>query len=417
MKPFVTLSLAVLVFLSFGCSQNGDVPNIDGHWRAVWISQGGEVPSDFVFKTTEDGRLEGEVHNSVEVIPFSRIERIGSHINLYIDGFESLISADISPDGQSMIGNWSKRVGAPVGLPFQALKGDLERFPIDMYPPLKGEAPIQDISGSWKYIWEGGSPDDYMVMTCRQEGDKVTASVRSPIGDWRWMEGIYRNGRLRLSLFNGTWVFLLSAEMDAGGTLHGTWVKSANMPYKWSATREEVTLTDPFTLSKLTNDEGIFRFSFPLADSPEVKVSHDDPRFEGRPLVVAFTTTGCPNGHDNAALISKLYKDYHDRGLEVLFINYEFVDELNLIQTRVKRFREMYDLPFPIAYSLAKNKAEAGKELPDLERFIAHPTTFFLDANGRMSAIHTGMDGPGTGEHHVKLEQRYRSIIESLLKP
>jgi len=417
MKPFAIVSLAVLFFLPFGCARSDDTPDINGHWRAVWISQGGEVPSDFVFRTGEDGLLQGEVHNGDEVIPFTRIESSGRHINLYLDGFESLISADIAPDGGSMIGNWSKRVGAPVGLPFQAVKGDLARFPLDRYPPLEGTAPIQDITGSWKYLWKGGSPDDFMVMTCRQEGDRVTASVRSPIGDWRWLEGIYRNGRLRLSLFNGTWVFLLSAEMDASGTLHGTWVKSANMPYEWSATREDVTLTDPFTISRLTNDEGVFRFSFPLAETPEVRVSQDDPRFKGRPLVVAFTTTGCPNGHDNAALISKLYKDYHERGLQVLFVNYEFVDELDLIQTRVERFRRLYDLPFPIAFSLAKNKAEAGRELPDLERFIAHPTTFILDAAGRVAAIHTGMDGPGTGEHYVRLEQRYRSIIESLLKP
>jgi len=417
MKKLPFLFLSFLLLLPIGCSQKEGVPVIDGHWRAVWISQGGEVPSEFVFRTTENGSLEGEVHNATEVIKFSRIERNGKHINLYIDSFESLISVDISEDGQNMTGNWSKQVGAPVGLPFKASKGDLDRFPKDKYLPLAEEAPIQDISGTWKYIWEDGSPEDYLVMTCKQEGEKVTASIRSPIGDWRWLDGVYRNGRLWLSLFNGTWVFLVSAEMDQNGVLHGSWVKSANMPYKWYATREEVTLTDPFTISKLNNDKGIFRFKFPLVESPEVMVSNNDPAFKGGPLVMALTTTGCPNGHDNAVLLSKMYKDYHKKGLHMLFVNYEFVDDLNLIQTRVKRFRELYDLPFSIAYSLAKNKAEAGKELRDLESFIAYPTTIFFNADGKVVAIHTGMDGPGTGEHYIRLEQRYRSIIESLLKP
>ena len=418
MKNLIYSILILSLLIPFGCRKEPPLQDIDGHWRAVWLSQGGEIPCDFIFKTSENGELRGEVHNAEEVIPFSRIERSGPHINLFIDIYECLISADIAEDGRSMTGNWSKKVGGtPVGLPFDAFRGDLDRFPVEKYPTLEGTAPIQDVSGTWKYVWDGGSPDEYMVMTFRQTGDRVTASVRSVFGDWRWLEGIYRNGRLRLSMFNGTWVSLLSAEMDRDGTLRGICVKRADAPRAWHAVREDVDLPDPFAIARLNNREGLFRFEYPLADSPETRISQNDPRFQGRPLVVAFTSSGCPNGHDNAALLSKMYRDYHQNGLEMLFVNYEFDDDLSIIQTRVRRFRDAFDLPIPIAYSLAKNKAAAGEELPDLERFVAHPTTFFLNREGRVAAIHTGMDGPATGGFYVKLEQKYRKIIESLLRP
>jgi hypothetical protein len=379
------------------------------------MSQVGEVPGDFYFKTTEDGSLEGEIHNATEVIPFSKIEKTGNHINLYNEEFESLISADIAEDGQSMSGKWSKEVGLPVEMPFKAVKGDEERFPIEKYPPLGGKAPIQDITGTWKYLWEDGDPEDYSVITFKQEGEKVTASVRSAIGDWRWLEGIYRNGRLRMSLFNGTWVFLLSGEMDEKGVFHGIWVKSSNPPYKWFATKEEITLPDPFQLSQLTNNDGLFRFEFPSSDDPTQLINQKDPELKGRPYVLALTTTGCPNGHDNAVLLSKLFKDYHNKGLNMLFVNYEMTKDLDLALERIKRFRRLYDLPFPIVYSMAMDKKEAGEELPDLKRFIAWPTALFIGADGRVKAIHTGMDGPATGEHYIRLGQRYRDIIENML--
>lgn len=410
--PVITLCVALLLLFScFGTKE----ASLDGHWRAVWMSQAGEVPGDFFFETAEDGTLKGEIHNAAEVLKFSRIEKEGNHINLYNDRFESLISADIAEDRLSMSGKWSKQVGLPVEMPFQAFKGDMDRFPVDKYPPLEGTAPIQDISGTWKYIWEEYDPEGYLVMTISQEGERVTASVRSAIGDWRWLEGIYRNGRLELSLFNGTWVFLISAKMDENGTFHGIWVKSSNPPNKWYATKEDIDLPDTFKLSRITSEDGSFRFEFPSADDPETMISNEDPRFKVKPYVLALTTTGCPNGHDNAELLSKLYKDYKDKGLHMLFINYEMTKDLDLTLTRIKRFRKLFDLPFPIAYSMAMNKKECGDELPDLERFIAWPTTLFIGTDGKVKAVHTGMSGPGTGKHYLRLEERYRAAIESLL--
>jgi hypothetical protein len=131
---------------------------------------------------------------------------------------------------------------------------------------------------------------------------------------------------------------------------------------------------------------------------------------------VALTTTGCPNGHDNAALLSKLYKDYHNQGLNMVFVNDEMTKDVDLTIARIKRFRKLYDLPFPIAYSLAMDKDAMSAELPDLKEFLAWPTTVFYGTDGRVAAIHTGMEGPATGPYYARLENRYRRIIESLLK-
>ncbi len=415
MKPKPTVCFFAFLILAWGCGGEKEA-GLDGHWRATWTSQAGEVPVDMVFKTTAAGELEGEIHNAAEVIKFSGIEKKGKHLDLFIEAFESLMSVDIAENGRSMSGKWAKQVGAGVGMPFKAIKTDEERFPLDKYPPAEGEAPIKDISGTWRWDWEGGDPDGYLVASFKQDGEKVTASVRSSIGDWRWLEGVYRNGRLWLSLFNGTWVFLVRAEMDAGGKLNGIWVKSSNEPIKWTAVKQDIDLPDVFTLTELTNDKNLLRFSYPSSDDPGKMISNSDPEFQGKPLVVALTTTGCPNGHDNAALLSKLYKEYHPKGLNMVFVNDEMTKNVELTIARIKRFRRLYDLPFPIAYSLAMNKKEMTAELPDLKRYVAWPTTVFYGPDGKVAAIHTGMEGPGTGPFYIRLENRYREIIESLLQ-
>jgi hypothetical protein len=408
--------LCLFLFLTLIWRCEGKDAVYDGHWRATWTSQAGEVPVDVYFKSTAGGELKGEVHNATEVIKFSRIEKKGSHLDLYIDGFESLISVDIAENGRSMSGRWSKQVGMPVGMVFQAIKTDEERFPVGKYPPPEGEAPIKNITGTWRWDFEGASPEDYLVADFRQNGEKVTASVRSTIGDWRWLDGVYRNGHLWLSLFNGTWVFLVKAEMDAAGRIHGVWVKSSNEPVKWIAVKQEIDLPDVFSLTTLTNNQGLLRFSYPSSDDLGKRISNSDPEFQGKPLVVALTTTGCPNGHDNAALLSKLYKDYHNQGLNMVFVNDEMTKDVDLTIARIKRFRKLYDLPFPIAYSLAMDKDAMSAELPDLKKFLAWPTTVFYGPDGRVTAIHTGMEGPATGPYYARLENRYRRIIESLLK-
>jgi len=413
MNPKISLYLVLALFLifSFSCQKQG---SLDGHWRAIWISSGGEIPADMFLRTNESGQLKAEVHNASEVIKFDRVQREKNHLDFFIDHFECEISADLAKDGKSMNGKWSKQTGTPNEMPFSAIKGDLERFPKDKYPPPTVKSIVDDISGTWKWRFEGDEYDS--VGMFKQEGEKVTGTVRAIDGDFRWLEGVYRNGLLLLSSFNGSWVFLFKAEMDENGIFRGFWARGPREPIKWQALKDETaTLPDTFNLTELSNKERLIRFQYPLAEDPQRLISPSDPEFSGKPLLVALTMTGCPNSHQNAELLSQLYKDYHEKGLNMLSVQFELIKDVARIQSRIKIFKQKYDLPFPVLFSFAMSKEEVAKEIPDLERFLAWPTVVFIGPDGKVDSIHTGFDGPATGEYYLKMVQGYRERIERLL--
>lgn len=412
MKTKYIIYLGILLIVISSCRGEKQI-SIDGHWRSVWMTSGGEVPVDMHLRTNESGQLEAEVHNVSEIVKFDRVQKRKNHIDFFIDRFECQISAELTEDEKSMAGEWSKQTGRPVQTPFFAEKGDFERFPKEKYMPLKERAVTDDISGTWRLRFEGDQYDS--VGLFHQDGERVTGTIRAIDGDFRWLEGVYRNGLLLLSHFNGSWAFLFKAEMDDKGTLNGIWARGPKKPIKWMAKKEEADLSDPFSLTKLTNKEGRFRFKYPLAENPQRFISNSDPEFKGKALVVALTMTGCPNSHDHADLLSMLYKEYHKRGLNMLSIQFELIKDIKRIQSRIKRFKKEHDLPFPVLFSLAMSKAEVAEEIPDLEKFLAWPTEVFIGPDGKVDCIYTGIDGPATGEYYTRMVKEYKSRIEKIL--
>lgn len=409
-KHFIYLVLVIICVVS--CTSQKQA-TLDGRWRAVWTTSGGEVPVDMYIKTEESGELKAEVHNVSEVVEFDRVQRKENHIDFFYDRFECQISAEIAEDGNSMKGTWSKQTGSPAQTPFHAEKGDLERFPLDKYGPPEGKAAMDDISGIWRVQFEG---DTYIsVGVFEQDGDKVTGTIRAIDGDFRWLEGVYRNGLLLLSHFNGSWAFIFRAEMDEEGNLDGYWARGPKNPVPWTGTKEDVDMPDPFSLTKLTNQEGRFQIKYPLGEDPQRFVSNSDPEFQGKPLLVALTMTGCPNSHDSADLLSQMYKEYHEKGLNILAVNFELIKDVEKIQTRLKRFKEQHELPIPVLFSFAMSKAEIAEEIPELEKFLAWPTVVFIGPDGMVDCIHTGIEGPATGKYHTQLVDEYRKRIGNLI--
>jgi thiol-disulfide isomerase/thioredoxin len=414
MKTKLAVIFILTVILAVGCTSKKG-PKLDGHWMASWESSGGEIPADMYIKTTENGEIEAEVHNDTEIVKFDRVLKTENHIDFYIDRYECMISADLSEDGMSMTGEWSKQTGTPNQMPFSAIKGDIERFPIEKYNPEPNDALLKDISGAWKVRFEGDKYDSMGLF--RQEGDRVTGTIRAIDGDFRFLEGIYRNGLLLLSSFNGTWVFIFRAEMDEQGLMKGYWARGPKPAVNWTATKEEPDYPDTWELTKLSNDDGVLSFSYPTADDSEQVISSSDPRFKGKPFLAAFYLSGCPNCHDSAEILSQLSKEFKGRDFEMAFIFYELTDRIERIKARVKLFLEEHDLPYPGLYSLAMSKKEIVQEIPDFRNFYAWPTVVFYNSEGKVAAIHTGVDGPATGEYHQKLIDQYRTKIEELLSP
>jgi hypothetical protein len=94
---------------------------------------------------------------------------------------------------------------------------------------------------------------------------------------------------------------------------------------------------------------------------------------------------------------------------------YEHFEDHDVAAEQIRKFREKLKIEYATLIAGISDKTEAGETLPSLNAVLAFPTTIFIDRGGRVRTIHTGFNGPGTGEHHEKLKAEMTSLVAKLL--
>jgi thiol-disulfide isomerase/thioredoxin len=117
-----------------------------------------------------------------------------------------------------------------------------------------------------------------------------------------------------------------------------------------------------------------FKFDFRLPDLNDKDVSLSD--LKGKVTIVDVWGTWCPPCLKEIPHFIGLYKKYHDRGLEIVGINYERADKAG-VQDAIKAFVEENKIPYPCVIG----DDETQGQIPDFEGF---PTTLFLDRAGKV---------------------------------
>lgn len=423
-RAALAICSAVAALAVGACSSPAPVPGTDaqlpGTWRAVLSSPGGELPFSLVIRDG-DKHLVASAVNGSEEAPFSSVDQQGDRVRLRIDWYDSEIDARLAADGRHLDGSWRKTVpGGLSELPFHALKGDDRRF---LPPAGPGPRPAvagvpSTVAGTWSAVFtdEGGS--QRAVGEFEQEGHHVTGTFLTPTGDYRYLEGDLHDGALRLSTFDGAHAFLFRAHLQPDGSLSGDFWSRDSYHATWNAHRIEPTelhteLPDPFGLVHLTNPEG--RFHFDLQDLQGNRVASSDPRFRGKVVLVNLFGSWCPNCNDEAPLLARWYERWHDQGLEIVGLAFEATGDADRDRRFVAKYAAHHGLHYPLLLAGISDKEQAAAVLPDLDAVVAFPTTIFIGRSGRVRRIHSGFEGPGTGEHYQELVGELETLIERLL--
>jgi thiol-disulfide isomerase/thioredoxin len=414
----IVLAAAVICLGGLGCNATveedpGPGP-LQGEWRAVLSSPGGELP----FGLTFDG--EGAAfHNGPEAVPLSSVQLRGSRVILRMEVYDSVIDAVLAEDGQRLTGRWSRTrpEGRQDRMEFAARRGGGDRFLPQLPRPGMDSAP-ESVAGTWAVTFRDEDGSEPARAEFRQEGSRVTGTFLTPVGDYRFLAGDYDGGLLRLSCFDGAHAFLFRATITPEGTLEGDFWSRASYHASWSARRIDPEtgddgLPDPFDMVGLTNPDGRLHFRFP--DLQGRPVSLADEAFAGRVVLVNLFGSWCPNCNDEAPLLAEWYRRYRDRGLEIVGLAYEFTGDSSRDSEMVRRFGEHHGIDYPLLLAGTSDKEAAAGTLPDLTGVVAYPTTLFIGRDGRVRKTLSGFAGPATGEHHDRLVATMEHLIEELL--
>jgi Peroxiredoxin len=400
-------SLLVIVLLAVtSCKKEAKKELALGDWRAtLGVSEGQELPFNFTLSKDEAGNYLMKMYNAEEEVVVDEFNFNGDSINIRMPIFEGHISGTYTEN--EIKGDFIEE-GKERTVPFTATFGKRDRFEI------KQEAKV-NISGIWEAYFNVNTDNEYPAKGIfMQNGSKVKGTFRTKTGDYRYLEGVLSGDSLKLSAFDGSHVFLFLAQVT-DSTLDGKFYSGRHSVQEFLGARNEgFDLPDSDSLTYLRDGYKKLDFSFPDETGKMVHLS--DPRFKGKPVLVQIMGTWCTNCLDE----TRFYVDFLEKNpdLDVQFIGlaFEYAKTEEKAFEGIKRLKEREDVPYPILLAQygTSNKQMANEKLPMLNHILSYPTTIYIDKDGQVSKIHTGFNGPATGDKFEQFKQQFDETLQSL---
>lgn len=386
------------------------VPAPVGLWHAELIPSPGHEVSFDVKVVAKGSGLSASIRNGASEIPFTSAAWDGANLTLELAHYEAKIVA--APQDGGLEGRYTRVVASGLAeVPFRASRNS------PAAPLRKSGA---SVDGSWGVEMGDGRSLEKRTGVFRQRGGAVTGTFLSTTGDYGPLHGTFDGERLVLSVFDGVNVYRFDAELLPDGSLAGEYRSRTNPPVSWRGRRLDAAaaatfLPGSFDIVRPRDPSRPYVVSFP--DLEGRMVSTADPRFAGKPMLVTFMGTWCPNCADEAPFLRELEEKYGPQGLEIVSLSFEYTEDVERNRRQVKRFVDRFGTRHPILLAGTTKEAPASPAILPLEGWEGYPTTLFLDRAHRITRIHSGFDGPATGDRFAKGKKAMESAIEMLLKP
>jgi thiol-disulfide isomerase/thioredoxin len=400
--------LFVLAFwLAFSACTSQRAELKTGIWRGVIEMQGQHLPFNFEIIKTGSG-YNVFLKNGTEKLFLDEVTLIQDSVKIVLHIFDAELRAKM--EGGVLTGFYSKNFEKNYRLPFRATWGEDYRFEKVSYQP------VEDFTGTYavKFIHEKDTTVSVGIF--KQKGNHAEGTFLNPDGDYRYLEGNVREGKLWLSTFDGHHAYIFSATKQNENTLVGDYWSGKTRHESWIGRRDDhAALPDLESPTYLKKGYEKLEFSFP--DVNGNKITPSDERYKNKVLILQLFGTWCPNCMDETKFLSRWYKKNRDRGVDILGLAYERKDDFQYASGRVKKMKEKLDVDYDFVIAGTSDKEKASKTLPALNMVFAFPTTIFIGKDGKVKHIHTGFTGPGTGIYYEQYIQRFNETVNELLTP
>lgn len=402
---FITL---IFFFLLIGSCRDPQTATLNTGiwWAGIQTMDNQVLPFNFKLIRSEDGKYTMEVYNAEETIYVDEITIKQDSIIIKFPVYEGYMAGRFSAgeiNGAFIVESLDRRV------PFTAVYGKKDRFG-------EGITPKSNITGDWETEFGPGKENGYMAKGIfKQIDDKVTGTFRTVTGDYRYLEGVHQGDSLKLSVFDGSHAYLFTARVS-GSTMEGMFYSGNHYRQPFKAKRNEnfeLPRDDTFTYLK----EGYSELAFNFPDAEGKMVSLKDPAFQDKVVIVQIMGTWCPNCLDETRFLVKYLEENADKDVEVVALAFEYAKTPEAAFKAINRLKERIGVEYPIllAQYATTNKTVAQDKLPMLNHIFSYPTTIIIDKKGQVRKIHSGFNGPATGNNYLSFKKDFNIFIDRLL--
>jgi len=400
MKKILLLCIALTIL---SCQEEIKPPK-QGVWRAVLAVQD-EKELPFLFEWNANNTL--TIINAEERILVHDIQMTADSIVIKHPVFEGIFKGVFSEE--LITGDFIKPSLSRI-VPFTMSYGNTVRFEAK-------EKTNEDISGNWEMVFSEHSEEDRYIakgIFTQTKGQKVTGTIRTTTGDYRYLEGVMDGNIMRLSTFDGAHAFLFEAEVK-DSLLSGHFYSGNHWKEPFSAIKNEnYELPDANDLTFLKEGYDSFDFSFPDTEGKIVSLSDD--LFRDKVVVVQIMGTWCPNCLEETEFYTQYLKDNPSNNIQFVSLAFEYAKTEQKAINGVNRLIKALDVPYPVLMAQygTSDKGKANEKLPMLNHVLSYPTTIFIDKKGAVRKIHTGFNGKATGGVYTKFVIEFETFLDLL---
>lgn len=271
------------------------------------------------------------------------------------------------------------------------------------------------VSGKWEVEFEPNTNSSYPAIGLFNQNlnsNKITGTFLTETGDYRYLEGNIIDNKLFLSCFDGSHTFLFKADL-INDTLYGVFNSGSHWKSEWKAFKNEsFELKNPEEITYIVNNKPL---EFNLKTINNNDYQYPNEALRDKVTIIQIMGTWCPNCLDETMFFKELYDKYHDKGLEIISIGFEVGNSFEDYSNNIIKYKEKLNLEFTFLVGGAAKKDNASAVFEMLNSISSFPTTLIINKEGEVVRIHTGFNGPGTGDYYTEYINSTTVLIERLL--
>jgi thiol-disulfide isomerase/thioredoxin len=405
----IRIILALIITLSAGCARQDDKAKTslsEGTWRAVLDIQDQQVPFNFEVQRDSSGSYHLYVLNAQERLHLDEVQFRNDSVIIPMHIFDASIHAKV--EERKLRGVFMKHYEKDYRIPFEAVHGADYRFERGTT-----DTPVT-FDGKYRVRFFEDNDTVDAVGIFQQRGDTVTGTFLTPTGDYRYLEGNVVDDTLKLSTFDGNYVYLFHASKVTSDSISGRFYSGKTKNVLWTGVKDaNATLPDESTYTYLKKGYDKIEFAFPDLNGDTVRMS--DGKYRNKVVILQLFGTWCPNCMDETRFLAPWYDKHKSRGVEIIGLAYERKPDFAYASARVKRMIEKLDVHYDFVIAGTNDKEKASLTLPMLNKVAAFPTTIFIGKDGKVKKIHSGFSGPGTGAYYDRLIEDFNQTVNALL--